>query len=600
LRPSNPRRLAALVAVASCAAIPAAAATGAPTSTWAINGGGISGDSDRASAAAPLPDGGTLSTGYYYRTATFGSHSVTVAGSYDVFVAKAAPGGTWEWVATAGGTGGEESYGLTSFSDGTALVTGIFSGTIRFGNSISLTSVGGNDAFVAKLNADGTWAWATPAGGAGSDVGLGVAGLAGGGAIVTGTFSGTATFGTTSLASAGSEDAFVAKLSAGGTWAWATRAGGGTGNDTLTHASTLADGSAIVVGTFNTAATFPGAGTVNAVGGAGNDVVVAKVNADGTWAWATPAGGAADDKGSGVAVLPDGSALVSAWMSSANPMVGSVSLTGLGNWDAVVGKISSSGTWVWAANGGGSADDRALDVTAFADGSALITGPFNGTATFGLNSVTSAGGQDAYAAALTPSGNWDWVVRGGGASNDSSFGLAAFPDGSAAVVGQFSSTGPSFGGLPALTKRGSGDAFTWRMTGAGATGTTSNGPADLNPAPGGGLPGGGGAPGGGGDTPAPGAPAANTPDAAPKSQSGAPVCTAAKPKLTRGGTASRASILRALCMTGASAPKVTVSRTSARVCRVTATGAVRGTRKGVCKVTVTTAGTPHTLGFTVR
>ena len=538
MRHRNPRRLATLVAVASCAAIPAAAATGAPTSTWAINGGGILGDSDRASAAAPLPDGGTLSTGYYYRTATFGSHSVTVAGNYDVFVAKAAPGGTWEWVATAGGTGGEESYGLTSFSDGTALVTGVFDGTMHFGNSLSLTSVGGNDAFVAKLNADGTWAWATRA--------------------------------------------------------------GGTGSDSLGRASTLADGSAIVVGTFNTAATFPGAGTVNAVGGAGNDAVVAKVNADGTWAWATPAGGAADDKGSGVAVLPDGSALVSTSMSSASPAFGSVNLTGLGHWDAVVGKISSSGTWVWAANGGSSDDDRALDVTAFADGSALITGRFNGIATFGLNSVTSAGGQDAYAAALTPGGSWDWVVRGGGTSNDTSFGLAAFPDGSAAVVGQFNSTGPSFGGLPALTKRGSGDAFTWRMTGAGATGTTSNGPADLNPAPGGGVPGGGGAPDGGGDTPAPGAPAANTPDAAPKSQSGAPVCTAAKPKLTRGGTASRASILRALCMTGASAPKVTVSRTSARVCRVTAKGAVRGTRKGVCKVTVTTAGTPHTLGFTVR
>jgi hypothetical protein len=78
------------------------------------------------------------------------------------------------------------------------------------------------DVFVAKLNADGTWAWATKAGGTGTDYGNSVSALADGSSIVTGYFTGSAIFGSTSLTGAGGSDVFVAKINADGTWSEAS------------------------------------------------------------------------------------------------------------------------------------------------------------------------------------------------------------------------------------------------------------------------------------------------------------------------------------------------------------------------------------------
>lgn len=55
-------------------------------------------------------------------------------------------------------------------------------------------------------------------GGTLSDSGTGVSTLPDGGAIVAGYFDGTATFGTTTLTSAGNYDVFVARIDASGAW----------------------------------------------------------------------------------------------------------------------------------------------------------------------------------------------------------------------------------------------------------------------------------------------------------------------------------------------------------------------------------------------
>ena len=118
-----------------------------------------------------------------------------------------------------GGAGRDRAFGITPLSDGGFIVTGFFYGTASFG-STTLTSAGGWDCFIAKLNADGSYAWAKSAGGTGDDYGSGISSLSDGSSIVTGTFSGTATFGSTTLTSAGSEDedAFIAKLNADGSY----------------------------------------------------------------------------------------------------------------------------------------------------------------------------------------------------------------------------------------------------------------------------------------------------------------------------------------------------------------------------------------------
>ncbi len=55
-----------------------------------------------------------------------------------------------------------------------------------------------------------SYAWATKAGGPGSDIAYGVSALPDGSSIIAGYFSGTATFGATDLTSTGSTDSFTA------------------------------------------------------------------------------------------------------------------------------------------------------------------------------------------------------------------------------------------------------------------------------------------------------------------------------------------------------------------------------------------------------
>jgi hypothetical protein len=89
-------------------------------------------------------------------------------------------------------------------------VTGYFNGTATFGGA-TLTSAGVYDVFTAKMNADGTWAWATKAGGTGNDIGYGISALPDGASIATGYFNDTATFGSTTLTSAGGRDVFTVR-----------------------------------------------------------------------------------------------------------------------------------------------------------------------------------------------------------------------------------------------------------------------------------------------------------------------------------------------------------------------------------------------------
>jgi len=93
---------------------------------------------------------------------------------------------------------------------GNSYVTGSFEGTASFGD-ITLTSSGGMDIFVCKLDNAGNFLWAKNSGDY-EDSGFGIAVDNDGNQHVTGYFSGTASFGTTTLTSSGGYDIFIAIL----------------------------------------------------------------------------------------------------------------------------------------------------------------------------------------------------------------------------------------------------------------------------------------------------------------------------------------------------------------------------------------------------
>ncbi len=368
-----------------------AAAAATPSYAWATKGGGTGNDQTRGVSA--LPDGSSIITGFFTGTATFGATSLTSdAGSRDTFTAKVNADGTYAWAIKGGGTGLDQANGVSALPDGSSIITGQFRDTATFGaTSLESASAGANDTFTAKVNADGTYAWATKGGGSGGDQAWGVSALPDGSSIITGYFYGTATFGATSLTNAGSVDTFTAKVRADGTYAWAIR-GGGSGGAIPYGVSALPDGSSIITGQFSGGpATF---GTTILTNAGLVDTFTAKVNADGTYAWAIKGGGTGLDHAWGVSALPDGSSIITGNFVGTATFGAAILISdsgpGLASFDTFTAKVNADGTYAWAIRGGGSGGAIARGVSALPDGSIIITGQFNGTATFEATSLISA------------------------------------------------------------------------------------------------------------------------------------------------------------------------------------------------------------------
>jgi len=266
------------------------------TLAWAKRAGGTDYDYNEKNSA--LSDGSCLVTGTFTGTVTFApgeanATSLTSAGGRDLFIARYNPDGTLAWAKRAGGTSGDAGSSIAALSDGSCVVTGEFNGTATFGlgeaKQTALTSDGEGDIVIARYNADGTLAWSKQAGGTSEDVGQGISTLSDGSCLVTGSFTGSATFSPgeanqTSLTSSGAGDIFIAKYSSGGTLSWVKRTGG-AGDETGQGISVLTNGSCLVTGSFAGTATF-GPGETNATSltsAGGYDVFVARFNPDGTF-----------------------------------------------------------------------------------------------------------------------------------------------------------------------------------------------------------------------------------------------------------------------------------------------------------------------------
>ncbi|MBI3501612.1 MAG: T9SS type A sorting domain-containing protein [Bacteroidetes bacterium] len=211
---------------------------------------------------------------YSSSTLSFGSNSITNAGSQNIFIAKYDASGNALWAKSAGGNISDFGTAISAAA-GNVYITGYFSSsTVTFG-STSLTNAGGEDIFIAKYDASGNVLWAKKAGGSSVDDGLGIMADASGNAFITGVFgSTTITFGSTSLTNAGSYDIFVAKYDASGNVVWAKGAGGT--NDDFSYSVSINSSNLFITGDFRSPSLAFGSTTLTNAGG--EDVFTAKLS----------------------------------------------------------------------------------------------------------------------------------------------------------------------------------------------------------------------------------------------------------------------------------------------------------------------------------
>ena len=447
----------------------------APDWQWATQAGGTGWD--RGYAITTDATENCYVTGYFKVTATFGDITLTSSGDDDIFVAKMDTDGNWLWATKAGGNSEDVGYGITIDADGNSYVTGMFEGTATFG-SYSLTSNGSSDIFVAKMDTAGNWQWATRAGGSSWDEVNGITIDDAGNTYVTGSFYQTATFGSYSLTSSGDHDIFVAKMDADGNWQWATKAGGTNADEG--RSITIDDaGNCFVTGNFSGTATF---GSNSLTSNGSGDIFVAKMDTAGNWQWATQAVGTDYEQGNGITIDDAGNSYVTGRFYE-TASFGSYSLTSSGSSDIFVAKMDSNGNWQWATRAGGNSYDGGDGITTDDAGNSYVTGYFVDTATFGSYSLISSGLYDIFVAKMDTDGNWQWANRAGGNSEDVGYGITIDADGNSYVTGIFMDTATF--GSNSLTSSGSygyPDIFVAKLNNNISYDITFNSLADMNTA----------------------------------------------------------------------------------------------------------------------
>ena len=279
------------------------ASSSSSQSYFAVTFGGT--NNNQGESIAVDSSGNIYITGYFYETVDFGGGNVTSAGSADIFVLKLNSSGTFQWVNTYGGTSFDFGRGIAVDSSGNIYITGYFYETVDFGGG-NVTSAGGADIFLLKLNSSATFQWVNTYGGSAFDVGEDITVDSSGNSYITGYFEGTVDFGGGNVTSAGSADFFVLKLNSSGTFQWVNTYGGSAfdvGQDITVDSS----GNSYITGYFEGTVDF-GGGNVTSAGAA--DIFILKLNSSGTFQWVNTYGGTSTDVGQGIAVDSSGNSYI--------------------------------------------------------------------------------------------------------------------------------------------------------------------------------------------------------------------------------------------------------------------------------------------------
>ena len=371
-----------------------------------------------------------------------------------------------DWAVQAGGKDTTYGRGIANDGGGGALVTGYFYGEASFGSTVLTNGDTSADAFVMHVTAAGVVDWAVQAGGTADSWGFGVAYDGAGGALVTGDFSGKASFGSTLLTSRGSSDVFVMHVTASGAIDWAFQAGGAlfdSGNSIARVGGHDGVDGFLVSGSFSGEASF---GSTSLISRGSDDAFVMHVTAAGAIDWVVQAGGMDSTYARCIANDGGGVALATGTFSG-EASFGSTVLTSRGLPYAFVMHVTAAGAIDWAVQAGGTDYTYARSIANDGGGGALVTGYFFGEASFGSTVLTSGDtSADAFVMHVTAAGVVDWAVQAGGTADTLGSGVAYNRgSGGALVTGTFS--GKASFGSTLLTSRGSSDVFVMHVTASG-------------------------------------------------------------------------------------------------------------------------------------
>ncbi len=423
---------------------------------WVQQEGGKGHDKIRAITVDAA--GNSYVTGEFTNEAKIGKTTIVSKGKLDFLLCKYNPQGKLLWFQTAGGTEIDRGYSVAVDKDENVYVTGHFqSPTFQIGNQ-TLTNNGDYDYFLAKFSSAGKLLWAQSAGGQGYDYGHGVAVTTTGEIYTCGSFgAGDVTFGKTTSKRKKGRSMFVAKYNQNGKMLWSHLWGNQYGHSAH-EVAVDSKGDCYVSGYMTGVVLMDGhqVGTNTKV----RDIFVVKLTSQGKFLWGQTAGGKSDGLSTGVVVDQKGNVFISG-MFKKEAAFGKTVFKSKGGNDAFIARINADGTHAWAQTGGGAKTDYGLAIAIDQAGNSYLTGELSDDVMFAGKHLKNLGGRDIYVAKFSPTGKLHYIQTMGGDKNDLSYAIAVDHNNNCFLSGAFSPY-TTFQ-KHSLKSRGSNDIFLLKL-----------------------------------------------------------------------------------------------------------------------------------------
>ena len=314
-------------------------------------------------------------------------------GEDDGFVAKYNNLGTLQWIRHFGGEGEDYPYAVTVDNNGRCIVTGTFEHTM---NIAGTTLTAHNDSlysgFIAKFDKKGNLLWAETAGG---DVNSSyvlpsdVAVDANGSIFLCGTYNGEVDFGTKTLNS--TDEAFIAKMSSGGTFQWAVNGGS---HCYYSYIALDAASNIFITGSYGAYGYETEIGDFTlTTNGPYMDIYTAKFNSAGIAQSVQTGGSSKNDYAGGIDIDDAGNVWITGYIRGGTADFGSQSFTSSGKDDVYVVSYDASGNLNSLLKAGHTGDDHAFDLALNGNDEVFIAGSFKSKLTLGsitLNASTTS------------------------------------------------------------------------------------------------------------------------------------------------------------------------------------------------------------------
>ncbi len=409
----------------------------APPFHWAHQIGGV--NNDYVYDIITDNSGNLYTIGSFENTADFdpgiGTTNLTSQGADDAFIAKYNTLGNLIWVKQIGGNSYQYAENIKLDASGNIFVTGAFQGVTDFDTgpgtyTLTNTTLGENDAFILKLDANGNFVWVKVIKGQANvsirDFELDALGniySCGSFGLNTDFDPGVTTF---TLNPVGWLDIYILKLDANGDFGWVINMGAPAQNSSPTALNLDAANNVVVSGNFEGTVDFNPSIATNTLSSLGlADGFIAKYTSAGAYVFAKQIGGANTQNCRDLLVDPTGDIYVCGHylgITDFDPSITNFTLTPVGLVDAFILKLDNNGNFIWVKNFGGAGNTSTILRTINCDlsGDVYSSGDFSNVIdvdpNLGIVNYTATSNSDIFTIKLNGNGNFIWASQFSGNS----------------------------------------------------------------------------------------------------------------------------------------------------------------------------------------